>query len=136
LRNQISNRKKQEEIMYKKNKVNEGQNCPSKAWALAKKFMEWTSPGPPTQLEVEEDKKITLYRKARDLARIMNEFFISKVQTIVKGLRQVPRDLSGCKKLMQGKNISLSLRFVTVRKVQKLEEQYQLLNGPTGQLCS
>ena len=50
--------------------------------------MDWTSPGPPTQLEVEEDKKIVLYTKARDLARVMNEFFISKVQAIVKGLKK------------------------------------------------
>ena len=78
-RNQINNRIKQEEIQYKKSKVNECQNCPSKTWGLAKKFMEWKCPGPPSQLEVEENKKITLYRKARNLARIMNEFFISKV---------------------------------------------------------
>ena len=120
LRNQINNRIKQEEIQYKKSKVNECQNCPSKTWGLAKKFMEWKCPGPPSQLEVEENKKITLYRKARDLARIMNEFFISKVQTILKGLTKLPSDLSGCAKLMQGKNISFSARFVTVRKIRKL----------------
>jgi hypothetical protein len=120
LRNKINNRIKQEEVMYKMSKVNECQNCPSKTWGLAKKFMEWSSPGPPTQLEVEEKKKITLYRKAKDLARLMNEFFISKVQTILKGLREVPRDLSGCKKLMQGKRITFSTKFVTVRKIRKL----------------
>ena len=65
--------------------------------------MEWKCPGPPSQLEVEKNKKITLYRKARDLARIMNEFFISKVQTILKGLTKLPSELSGCAKLMQGK---------------------------------
>ena len=90
LRNLINNRTKQEEIQYKKNKVNECQSCPSKTWGLAKKFMEWKSPGPPSQLEVEENKKITMYRKAKDLARIMNEYFISKVQTIIKGLTKLP----------------------------------------------
>ena len=48
--------------------------------------MEWSSPGPPSQLEVEENKKITLYTKARDIAKVMNDFFILKVQQIVKGL--------------------------------------------------
>ena len=87
LRNRINNRIKQEEILYKKSKVAECQDCPSKTWSLAKKFMEWTSPGPPSQLEVEDKKKITLYTKAMDLARVKNEFFISKIRTIVKGLK-------------------------------------------------
>ena len=80
----------------------------------------WSGPGPPTRLEVDEKKKITLYTKARDLAQIMNEFFISKVQTIVKGLRGLLEDLTGCKQMMQGRNLSLSLKFVTVKKVRNL----------------
>ena len=120
LRNSINNRIKNEEIKYKRSKVEECKDCPSKTWGLAKKFMDWTSPGPPTQLEVEEKKKITLYTKARDLAKIMNEFFISKVQKIVKGLKNLPTDLSGCRNMMMGKKISLSMKFVTVKKVRKL----------------
>ena len=69
---------------------------------------------------MEERKKITLYTKAKDLARVMNEFFISKVQNIVKGLKDVPTNLNGCRKMMSGKNLSLSMRFVTVQKVRKL----------------
>ena len=103
LRNQINNRIKYEESMYKKSKVVECQDCPSKTWKLAKSFMEWKSPGPPTQLEVEEDNKIVMYRKARDLARVMNKFFISKVETIIKGLKKLPMDFSGCEQLMHGK---------------------------------
>ena len=49
-----------------------------------------------------------------------NEYFISKVQKIVEGLKNVPVDLSGCRKVMQGRDISLSMKFVTVRKVRKL----------------
>ena len=120
LRNKINNKNNQEEIRYKKNKVNDCKDSPTKAWGLAKKFMDWTSPGPPTQLEVKEGKKITLYTKAKDLARVMNEYFISKVQTIVNGLKDVPSDLNGCKKVMEGRNISLSMKFVTVAKVRKL----------------
>ena len=108
------------EIKYKRSKVKECGGCPTKTWGLAKKFMEWTSPGPPTQLEVEEEKKITLYTKAKDLARVMNEFFITKVQNIVKCLKDVSTDLTERRKLMMGKNLSLSLRFVTVQKVRKL----------------
>ena len=120
LRNRVNNKTRQEEINFKKMKVQECQDNPSKSWGLAKKFMDWSSPGPPTQLEVEANNKISLYRKARDLAEIMNEFFISKVQKIVKCLPQLPKDLSGCEKLMQGKNITFSAKFVTVKKIRKL----------------
>ena len=120
MRNQVNNRNKQEEMNYKRSKVQECRNNPSKTWGLAKSFMEWSSPGPPTQLEVEEENQITLYRKAKDLARIMNEFFVSKVQAILKGLKNVPVDLNGCKKIMLGKRITLSMRHVTVGKVREL----------------
>ena len=61
-----------------------------------------------------------MYTKAKDLAMIMNDYFISKVNTINKGLRNVPVDLSGCKKIMLGKNLTLSMKHVTVEKVRKL----------------
>ena len=120
LRNKVNNRIKQEEVLFKKSKVSECQGCPSKVWGLAKKFMEWASPGPPTQLEVEEQNKITLYTKAKDLARVMNIYFISKVQNIVNGLKKVPENLTGCKGIMAGKELSLSLKFVSVKKVKAL----------------
>ena len=82
--------------------------------------MEWSSPGPPSQLEVEENKKITLYTKARDIAKVMNDYFILKVQQIVKGLEKVPTDLSGCKEITKGRKISLSMKFVSLRKVREL----------------
>ena len=64
LRNQINNRIKQEEIKSKKEKV--AKTVQARLGGLAKIFMEWTCPGPPTQLEVDEKEKITLYTKARD----------------------------------------------------------------------
>ena len=50
----------------------------------------------------------------------MNEFFITKVQNIVANLGTLPIDLRSCKKLMLGRNLSLGLKFVTVKKVKKL----------------
>ena len=120
IRNNINNRIRQEEVLYKKEKVNDCQGNPSRVWGLAKKFMEWRSPGPPTQLEVEEKKKISLCTKARTIAQIMNEFFISKVQNLLKNLKNLPADLSGCRKIMQDKDITINMKFVTVRKVKKL----------------
>ena len=120
LRNIINNKKSQEEVNCKKAKVNDCKSNPVQLWGLAKKFMSWTSPGPPTQLEVEENKKITLYTKASILAKVMNNFFVSKVQKIVKNLKKLPENLSGCRKIMQDRDISISLKFVTVRKIRKL----------------
>ena len=84
LRNHISNKTSQEEVNYKINQVKSSKDSPDKVWVLAKQFMDWSSPGPPSQLEVEENKKITLFSKDCDISRLMNEFFISKVQNIVK----------------------------------------------------
>ena len=120
LRNQVSNRTGQEENMYKRKKVNENKDNPGGMWSLAKKYMNWSTPGPPSQLEVEKDKKITFVTKAKDIATTMNEFFITKVQNIVAKLRKIPTDLSGCRNLMVGRKLSLSLKFVTVKKVRKL----------------
>ena len=50
----------------------------------------------------------------------MNEYFIEKVRVIIKNLRKVPVDLSGCSKIMSGKRLSLSLNHVSVMKVQKM----------------
>ena len=56
------------------------------------------------------NKKITLYTKAKDLTKIMAEFLSLKSRLY----------LIGCKKVLNGRNISMSLRFVTVAKVRKL----------------
>ena len=92
-------------------------------WGLAKKYMNWSSPGPPSQLEVVKEKKITLVTKAKDIAKVMNEFFITKVQNIVANLGRLPIDLRNCKKLMLGRNLSLGLKFVTVKKVKKSDRR-------------
>ena len=34
-------------------------------FSLAKKNMNWTLPGPPTQLEIEKNKKVTLHTNAK-----------------------------------------------------------------------
>ena len=67
-------------------------------WSISKSFMNWSSPGPPRQLEIKSEKGLKLLTKARDIAKTMNEYFISKVQNIVKGLRVLPINLTGCKK--------------------------------------
>ena len=38
----------------------------------------------------------------------------------MKGLEKVPTDLSGCKEITKGRKISLSMKFVSLRKVREL----------------
>ena len=120
LRNQINNKIKKEEKLYKQAKLNECQESASRTWDMAKSFMNWKSSGPPTHLEVEEGNSITLKSKAKDIANIMNNFFLSKVQLIVNKIKDIPLDLSGCIKIMQNKNTSLTFNYVSVATVRKV----------------
>ena len=120
LRNKINSKIKQEERVYKQAKASECQESITKTWNLAKNFMEWTTAGPPTQLEIEEAGKINLVSKADLIANLMNEYFINKVQLIVQGLRDLPLDLSGCIRIMRGKKTSLTFSYISVGTVRKL----------------
>ena len=41
LRNKINNRVKKEELLFKREKMNECQRDPAKIWRIAKNYMEW-----------------------------------------------------------------------------------------------
>ena len=71
-------------------------------------------------MEIEEKNYVVLVTKAVEIANIMNMYFKNKVQSIVQSLKSVPLDLSGCRKIMNGKPASLTFNFVTVTKVCKL----------------
>ena len=120
VRNRVNNLLKQEEIRFKKQKFKECHGSSDQVWALAKKYMDWASNGPPTRLESEKDGGMTLISKAADIAKLMNEFFVQKVDSIVGGLEEADCNLGGCLSLMQGKRISMSLNHLTVYKVRKL----------------
>ena len=120
IRNQINNKIKYEEIQYKKGKLSECQNSSSQVWGLAKKFMDWSTAGPPTQLEIVTDSGINLVTKAAEIAQEMNLFFVDKVNKLTESLKDVPLNLSGCSKIVNGKKLSMSLKHVTVRRVRQL----------------
>ena len=120
IRNKVTNRLKQEELRFKKEKMKDCMGCPAKTWKVAKRLMSWSSSGPPTQLEHRVAGSIQFVTKAFDIANLMNDFFIDKVQNIVKCLQAVPENLSGCLKIMRGREISLSVEYIPVKKVRKL----------------
>ena len=116
LRNRINNRKKSEEINYKASKMSENLDSASKTWKTAKMFMNWKSTGTPSQIE--EDGK--LVKKASEIAKIMNHFFIDKVQAIRHAMGQTVENLTTCSNIMKNRQLKLTFQHITVEKVRKL----------------
>ena len=96
--------------------MTENLDSASKTWKTAKMFMDWKSTGTPSQIE--EDGK--LVKKAGEIAKIMNEFFIDKVQTIRHTMGQAVENLSTCRNIMKNRQLKLSFQYITVEKVKKL----------------
>ena len=111
-RNKINNRKKFEENHYKKESIYKDIDNPANMWRTSKKFMNWKSTGIPTQIEVGK-----LVTSARQIAELMNNFFIEKVMVIRAGMREVDTNFSHCTGIMENKNCSLKLSHVSVKEV-------------------
>ena len=104
VRNEINNRKKYEEINFKKEKISGSLDSTANTWKSAKSFMEWENTGgPPNQL-FNNGKLIT---KSSEIATIMNEFFIDKVKLIREGIAYLPTVFTKCSEIMIGKSCRL-----------------------------
>ena len=77
-RNEINNKKKREEILFKSEKMQQAMNSPDTLWKTAKGFMGWKSTGSPTQLQI-DNKLVT---SAHEMAQAMNTFFVGKIDNI------------------------------------------------------
>ena len=116
-RNKINNKKKFEEKNFKSKKITETLDSPAKTWSTAKSFMNWNKGGgPPLQLNIRGH----LVTKAAVIAQEMNKFFIDKVKVIRNEIPFLNNTFSKCKEIMQGKTCHLSLKHVSVIKVNKL----------------
>ena len=117
LRNKVNNRLKTEETNFKKNKIKESLDSPSKCWSTTKAFMNWNSnSGPPSQLLI-DGKSVT---KPSIIASEMNNFFIDKVKLIRDGIDWMPNTFTKCYQIMTGKKCTLNLTHVSREKVLKL----------------
>ena len=115
-RNKVNNKKKHDEKNYKQEKMNENIDDPASMWKTAKSFMNWKSPGTPTQIEVNN----RLITSAASIATHMNQFFIDKVRLIRASMGQVVTNMGQCMRIMENKRCGLGLQHVTVDKVRKL----------------
>ena len=117
IRNSINNRRKFEEKKYKAELISQNLSSSADTWKVAKNLMEWSSnSGPPNQLEVAG--KLTT--KASEIASLMNNFFIEKIQKIRRSIESVPLNFNYCKKIMEKKKCTLGMDFITIARVNKL----------------
>ena len=115
-RNKINNRKKNEEKLFKTEKMTENLDSAEQTWKTAKIFMDWKTHGSPSQLEIAGQ----LVTKASALAKHMNEFFTSKVKRIRDAMADTPANMAQCRKIMEDKSCNLSFTHVTVKRVKEL----------------
>ena len=86
-------------------------------WKTAKYFMGWKIDGTLTQL----DENNKLVKKLVEIANIMNDWFITKVNTIRNGIPiQNDYNMNACKKIMQNKNCQFTLGQTDVTEVKKV----------------
>ena len=115
-RNQINNRKKREEILFKKEKLEEAMSSPDVLWKSAKSFMGWKSFGSPNQLSVNN----CLITSAKEIAQVMNCFFVQKVSNFRKSMPNSPLDTTKIEECMRDKNCCLEIEYMSVSKVKKI----------------
>ena len=117
LRNQVNNKRKQEEKNYKKSLIEKSLCSTTSTWKTAKMLMDWNDEcGPPEQLSVNG----LLVTKSYDIAKIMNSYFVKKVQKIHESINHVQNEFQSCLKIMSNKSCNLSMQFASVSKVNKL----------------
>ena len=116
LRNRINNLKKKEVNNYKKQVLANCDGDSKLTWDSVKAFMDWKGPASPHQLVVENK----FYRKSKEVANLLNEFFIGKIKSLRDNFQDQEVNLEGCKRAMHSKRCSLSLSFTSVFQVEKV----------------
>ena len=101
--------------MFKKQCVERNLGDTATMWNTAKSFMDWKVAGSPTQIQSGN----ILYSKASDIARIMNNFFVDKVEILRQKFHGNRINLTHCKNIMKDRQCLLSMRYVPISAVQK-----------------
>ena len=115
-RNKVNNSKKNDEYKFKRDNIAGNLDNPTTMWGTIKGFMNWKKAGTPNQIV----KDNILYTKARDVARVMNEFFVQKIRDIRSKFDGVAPNYEHCKKAMGGKKCKMHLQHVSIKKVIKV----------------
>ena len=105
----MNNSKRNDEYKFKEEKIQESAGYPSSTWGTVKGFMNWKKSG---QIEANN----VLYRKAK----LMNEFFITKVENLRQKFSGNKPNFQHLKSMMKKKKCTLGISFVSVKQVKKL----------------
>ena len=117
IRNSVNTILKNERRKWQQKKLEDLGNDSSSVWKNVKNWLGWTKGGPPTKL-IENGN---LCSKPKDLARIMNEFFISKVKKLESELPPSDGDsLNLIKNIMRNHHCKFSLGAVHPDQILKI----------------
>ena len=109
LRNTVNNTLKIEKKNWQGQKLREFGGDSSTVWKNVKNWLGWTTGGPPTKLI----KDGYMYTKPMDMARIMNDYFVTKVRNLRNNLVPSPGDPCALiRRLMSNRTCSLKLKCV------------------------
>ena len=117
LRNKITNVCRNEKKKWRENKLSEFGNDTSAIWKNVKNWLGWSSGGPPTKLM----NNGNIFSKPKDLAKIMNNFFINKVKLLRRNLPRNAEDpLALVKRLMSNRRCNFSFKCVHPDEIDKI----------------
>ena len=109
LRNYITNNLKNEKKNWQEQKIKTFGGDTSSIWKNIKTWLGWTSGGPPTKLM----KDGLLYTKPKDMAMVMNDYFVTKVRKLRENLVHNPGDpLELIRRLMSNRKCSMKIECV------------------------
>ena len=114
LRNSVTNILRTEKKNWQANKINQFGNDTSSIWKNVKNWLGWSKGGPPTKIISEGN----IFSRPKDVAKIMNNFFINKVRLLRNNLPPNPGNpLILVKKLMENRKCTFKLKCVHPDKI-------------------
>ena len=116
VRNQVNNRRKMEEQLYKCEKLKVVAGSSDLLWKSAKNFMGWKNVGTPSQIRVDNQ----LVSSTKRMAQCFNEFFIGKVESIRSNMPPGNFPLVKLNEIMSNRNCKMQLNHVSLSKVKKV----------------
>ena len=126
LRNTVSNKLRGEKIRWQKGRLEEYSSDSRSVWKHVRSWLGWTSGGPPSMLLENGEAKT----KPSDISRIMNSFFVTKVQNLRANLP--PSDLNSLSKvqnLMQQRSCNFHFRPIHPNEISKIMDILKFWNG-------
>ena len=117
MRNTINNTIRKEKKEWKEAKLKSCGDDTGTVWKNIKTWLGWSSGGPPSKL-VENG---SIFTKPKDLAKIMNNYFVSKVKNLRENLPPNQGDpLSLLRRIMANRKCSFKLKCVHPDTVSKI----------------